>query len=92
MMPSAEPEPKAMGEREAWPPREGRSEAVENCRSGNVMRHTYATMHVGAFRNAASTALNMGHGHSTDMLEKHYRGLVPKTVAQRYWTIFPKGG
>ena len=55
-------------------------------------RHTYATMHVGAFRNAASTALNMGHGHSTDMLEKHYRGLVPKTVAQRYWTIFPKGG
>lgn len=60
-----------------------------NGASHNVMRHTYATMHVGAFRNAASTALNMGHGNTTEMLEKHYRGLVPKTVAQRYWTIFP---
>ena len=64
----------------------------DNDTDHNVMRHTYATMHVGAFRNAASTALNMGHGQSTDMLEKHYRGLVPKTIAQRYWTIFPKGG
>ena len=58
----------------------------------NVMRHTYATMHVGAFRDAAATALNLGHGRSTETLERHYRGLVPRTVAQRYWTIFPKGG
>ena len=57
----------------------------------NVMRHTYATMHVGAFRDAAATALNLGHGRSTETLERHYRGLVPRTVAQRYWTIFPKG-
>ena len=88
-MPSAKPGRNAKDDREAGPPREGRSGAIENCRSGNVMRHTYATMHVGAFRNAASTALNLGHGHSTEMLERHYRGLVPKTVAQRYWTIFP---
>ena len=55
----------------------------------NVMRHTYATMHVGAFRNAASTALNLGHGRSTDMLERHYRGLVPRTIAEHYWRLLP---
>ena len=58
----------------------------------NVMRHTYATMHVGAFRDAAATALNLGHGHSTAMLEQHYRGLVAKDVAEKYWTIMPIGG
>ena len=58
----------------------------------NVMRHTYATMHVGAFRDAAATALNLGHGHSTAMLEQHYRGLVARDVAERYWTIYPKEG
>ncbi len=56
------------------------------------MRHTYATMHVGAFRDAAATALNLGHGHSTAMLEQHYRGLVAKDVAERYWAIMPIGG
>ena len=56
------------------------------------MRHTYATMHVGAFRDAAATALNLGHGRSTAMLEQHYRGLVAKDVAERYWTIYPKEG
>ncbi len=59
--------------------------------NANIMRHTYATMHVGAFRNAAATALNMGHGRSTDMLEEHYRGLVAKATAERYWHIFPAG-
>ncbi|MBQ9727645.1 MAG: tyrosine-type recombinase/integrase [Kiritimatiellae bacterium] len=55
----------------------------------NVMRHTYATMHVGAFRNAAATALNLGHGRGTDLLERHYRGLVPRAVAQAHWRILP---
>lgn len=59
--------------------------------SQNVMRHTYATMHVGAFRDAAATALNMGHGRSTLMLEQHYRGLVPKATAETYWKILPAG-
>lgn len=55
----------------------------------NVMRHTYATMHVGAFRRASATALNLGHGRGLDTLERHYRGLVPKSVAERYWKIYP---
>ena len=60
--------------------------------AANVMRHTYATMHVGAFRDAAATALNLGHGRSTEMLERHYRGLVAKATAEAFWRIFPKDG
>lgn len=58
----------------------------------NAARHTYATMHVAAFRNAAATALNLGHGSSTEMLERHYRGLVPRSVAETYWRILPAPG
>lgn len=57
----------------------------------NVMRHTYATMHVAAFRNAGATALNLGHGHTSTMLERHYRGLVSQSVAKAYWDIVPSG-
>ena len=57
--------------------------------TGNAMRHTYATMHVGAFRDAAATALNLGHRRGTDLLERHYRGLVPRAVAETYWRILP---
>ena len=55
----------------------------------NVMRHTYATMHVAAFRDAGATALNLGHAGGTELLEKHYRGVVPKAVAEAYWRILP---
>ena len=56
----------------------------------NVMRHTYATMHVAAFRNAPATALNLGHGRSQEMLDRHYKGLIPRTEAEKYWRILPK--
>ena len=55
----------------------------------NAGRHTYATMHVGAFRDAAATALNLGHLRGTDLLDRHYRGLVPRAVAETYWRILP---
>lgn len=56
----------------------------------NVMRHTYATMHVGCFRKAGATALNLGHGHSSAVLERHYMGVVPREVARKHWEIWPK--
>lgn len=56
----------------------------------NVMRHTYATMHVGCFRNAGATALNLGHGHSSAVLERYYMGVVSRDVARKYWEIWPK--
>ena len=55
----------------------------------NAGRHTYATMHVAAFRNAAATAINLGHIRGTDLLDRHYRGLVPQAVAETYWRILP---
>jgi integrase len=66
-----------------------RTDAWRRGAAQNVARHTYATMHVAAFRNAAATALNLGHGSSTEMLERHYRGLVPRSVAEAYWRILP---
>lgn len=55
----------------------------------NVMRHTYATMHVAAFRNPPGTALNMGHGHASGVLERHYMGLAARAEAEAHWRIFP---
>ena len=55
----------------------------------NVMRHTYATMHVAAFRNPGATALNLGHGRSLEKLERHYKGLFPRATATAYWAILP---
>ena len=46
-------------------------------------------MHVGAFRDAAATALNLGHLRGTDLLDRHYRGLVSRAVAETYWRILP---
>ena len=68
-----------------------RGDSWGNDSAHNVMRHTYATMHVAAFRDAAATALNLGHGRDSGMLERHYRGLVSRSVAEPFWRIFPSG-
>jgi len=72
-----------------WKARRLAPEDLRGTAAHNAARHTYATMHVAAFRNAAATALNLGHGRSTEMLERHYRGLVPQGVAEAYWRILP---
>ena len=63
--------------------------AGESGRRSNIPRHTYATMHVAAFRDAAATALDLGHSGGIRLLEKHYRGLVSQAVAEPYWRIMP---
>ena len=55
----------------------------------NAPRHTYATMHVAAFRDAAATALNLGHVRGTAVLERHYRGLATRAEGEAYWKILP---
>lgn len=55
----------------------------------NAPRHTYATMHVAAFRDAAATALNLGHVRGTAILERHYRGLATRAEGEAYWKIRP---
>lgn len=55
----------------------------------NTMRHTYATMHVAYFRDMEMTACEMGHSGGTRLLLSHYRGLVSKAEAAKFWSIEP---
>ena len=55
----------------------------------NTMRHTYATMHVGFFRNLEATSCNMGHTGGARLLLAHYRGLVGANEAGMFWGILP---
>lgn len=54
----------------------------------NCLRHTAASMHLAFFENDGLTALQLGHG--IDVLHKHYKGLVGKVEASRYWNLLPK--
>ena len=51
-----------------------------------------AGMHVAAFRDAAATALNLGHARGTAVLERHYRGLATRAEGEAYWRILPSPG
>lgn len=55
---------------------------------GNEMRHSFASYHVALHGSAEKTALQLGHS-STAMLFKHYRELVTKDQAEKYWAILP---
>jgi len=57
-----------------------------NDKNHNIMRHTYATMHVSAFRNAAATSMNLGHTEN-HYLDKHYKGLISQAEAMKYWEM-----
>jgi integrase len=56
----------------------------------DILRHTYGSMHLAAFRNSGDTAENMGHESSTKMLFKHYRRAVPEEEAEKFWLISPE--
>lgn len=52
------------------------------------LRHSYGTYHLAQFKNAATTAVEMGHG-STRMIYKHYRKIVKPEDAAQWWQIVP---
>jgi integrase len=54
----------------------------------NALRHSFASYHLAAFKNAASTALELGH-HDARVTFAHYRELVKPKEAARYWSIKP---
>jgi len=61
---------------------------VEN--PGNVFRHTFATMHLAAFKDAPALAVLLTH-RDISMLLTHYRGRgVSQAVARAYFCITPK--
>jgi integrase len=57
----------------------------------NGLRHSFGSYHLEHFKNAALTALEMGH-RDQDLLFRHYRELVSPDAAKAYWSIFPAGG
>jgi integrase len=54
----------------------------------DCLRHSFASYHLAMQQSADKTATEMGH-YSTDMLFKHYRELVTKEDAERFWAIMP---
>jgi integrase len=56
----------------------------------NALRHSFASYHLAHFKNAASTALELGH-HDSRVTFAHYRELVRPKEAARYWKLRPAG-
>jgi len=54
----------------------------------NALRHSFASYHLAHFKNAAATALELGH-HDSRITFAHYRELVKPKKAERYWQIKP---
>jgi integrase len=54
----------------------------------NALRHSFASYHLAHFKNAASTALELGH-HDSRITFAHYRELVKPKDAERFWNIRP---
>lgn len=57
--------------------------------AADVMRHTYISMTVGAFRSVGDAALQAGN--SEDVIRKHYLDLKSVQEADDFWQIMPKG-
>ncbi len=55
----------------------------------NALRHSFASYHLAHFKNAAATALELGH-HDSRITFAHYRELVKPKEAARYWNIKPE--
>jgi integrase len=54
----------------------------------NALRHSFASYHLAHFKNAAATALELGH-HNAIVTLAHYRELVRPKEAGRYWNLKP---
>src|SRR5262249_31650863 len=55
----------------------------------NALRHSFASYHLAHFKNAAATALELGH-HDSRITFAHYRELVKPKEAKRFWNIRPR--
>ncbi len=53
----------------------------------DILRHTFGSYHLEAFKNAAETAHEMGHRGNPRMLYAHYRELVTPEDAKAFWEI-----
>ena len=58
----------------------------------NAMRHSFGSYHFAMHSNAALTAAELGHRNDTRTLFAHYRALVKKADAVRFWALKPSAG
>jgi site-specific recombinase XerD len=56
--------------------------------SHDVLRHTFISMHVGAFKSFADAAIESGN--SEKIIRDHYLNTSSFKDAQRFWNIFPE--
>ena len=68
--------------------KEGNAKNLRNWPS-DCLRHSYASYHFGAFKNANETAEQLGHGGSLTMFYRHYRNRVKEEDALAFWEIRP---
>ena len=55
----------------------------------DAMRHTFASMHYAQHQDEALLKAQMGHSREEEILFRHYRGLVTRREASRFWAISP---
>ncbi len=55
----------------------------------DIMRHTFASYHLAYHGSPDRTAHELGH-RDTNMLFRHYRQLVTKEEAEKFWDIRPE--
>jgi integrase len=56
----------------------------------DCLRHSFASFHLAKFKNAAETALQLGH-EGTSMLFQNYRSRVRESDAEAWFQLMPKG-
>jgi integrase len=54
----------------------------------NVLRHSFGSYHFAAFENEGLTARLMGN--SPNMIHKHYKAIVSKSEAEKFWALRPE--
>jgi hypothetical protein len=54
----------------------------------NGLRHSFGSYHLAMFRSAKDTSHQMGN--SEDMVHKHYKALVTKAEAEKFWNLRPE--
>ena len=54
----------------------------------NGLRHSFGSYHLSAFGDQVKTAMMMGH-RSSDVIHNHYKALVLKAEAEKFWALRP---